>query len=253
MNVDKLIRDSKLFLRRNSSTILTCIGAAGVVATSVLAVKATPKALELLKEAKEEKEDKLTTLEVIQVAGPTYIPAIVTGAATIACIFGANILTKHQQASLMSAYALLDESYKKYQSKVRDVYGKDAEKRIREEIVKGEYVKKGETIDDEKRLFFDFYSMQFFESTMEDVLYAEQWLNRTLASNGYVSLNEFHDALGLPRKDYGFEMGWSAETDLAFRGYSWIDFEHEKAELEDGLECVIISMSREPDAGYMDF
>lgn len=253
MNVDKLIRSSKVFLKRNSSTILTCVGAVGVIATSVLAVKATPKALELLKEAKEEKEDKLTMLEIIQVAGPAYIPAIVTGAATITCIFGANILNKRQQASLMSAYALLDESYKKYQSKVKEIYGEDAEKRIREEIMKGEYVKKGEPIDEEKRLFFDFYSMQFFESTMENVLNAEQWFNRTLASNGYASLNEFYDALGLPRKEYGFKVGWSAETDMTFHGYSWIDFEHEKVELEGGLECVIISMSREPGTGFMDF
>lgn len=38
--------DSKIgrSLKKASPTILTCIGAAGVVATAVLAVKATPKA-----------------------------------------------------------------------------------------------------------------------------------------------------------------------------------------------------------------
>ena len=42
------------FLKRNASTILTCVGAVGVVATSVMAVKATPKALILLEKAKGE-------------------------------------------------------------------------------------------------------------------------------------------------------------------------------------------------------
>ena len=36
-------------LKKASPTILTCIGAAGVVATAVLAVKATPKADSLIK------------------------------------------------------------------------------------------------------------------------------------------------------------------------------------------------------------
>lgn len=34
----------KLFFKRNSSTILTVLGCAGVVATAVLSVKAAPKA-----------------------------------------------------------------------------------------------------------------------------------------------------------------------------------------------------------------
>ena len=36
-------------LKKASPTILTCIGAVGVVATAVLAVKATPKALEMVR------------------------------------------------------------------------------------------------------------------------------------------------------------------------------------------------------------
>ena len=90
------------FLTRNASTILTFIGAGGVIATSVIAVKATPGALKLLERAKEEKGEDLTTLEKVKVAGPAYIPAVVTGASTIACIFGANVLNKRNQASLMS-------------------------------------------------------------------------------------------------------------------------------------------------------
>lgn len=35
---------NKQFWHRNASTFLTCLGGAGVVATAVMAVKATPKA-----------------------------------------------------------------------------------------------------------------------------------------------------------------------------------------------------------------
>lgn len=252
MNVDKVIRDSKIFLKRHSSTILTCVGAAGVIVTSVLAVKATPKALALLEEAKAEKEEELTKLEIIEVAGPAYIPAILTGAATITCIFGANVLNKQQQASLMSAYALLENSYKEYQSKAKELYGKDADERIKQEIVRGMYKTKTPSNDD-KQLFFDFFTMEFFESTIEEVMAAEEAFNRILVTNNYASLNEYCDVLGIPRAEYGFELGWSSDLDKTFYGYSWIDFEHEKAVMSDGLECTIITMSREPEFDYLDY
>ena len=141
------------FIKRNASTILTCLGAAGVVSTAVMAVKATPKAMSLIDDAierivypngrepidVEEKNDELTAWEKVVVAGPTYAPAIIMGAATIACIFGSNVITKHQQASLMGAYALLDNSYKEYKKKVEDLYGEEAGEKIRGEIAKDKY------------------------------------------------------------------------------------------------------------------
>lgn len=153
------------------STVLTCIGAAGVVATSAMAVKATPKAIEMLKNAEEEKGDKLTKFEVVKTAAPAYIPAAVTGATTIACIFGANILNKHQQAAMASAYALLDRSYKAYSNKVRELYGEDSSAEIKEALAKDEY----EEIDreepsDDKELFFDFNTLQYFEAPFDEVV-----------------------------------------------------------------------------------
>lgn len=101
------------FWHRNVSTVLTCLGSVGLVATTVLSIKATPKALQLIEEAKEEKGEELTKWEKVKVAGPKYIPTVLVGVSTLVCIFGANVLNKRQQASLISAYALLDESYKK--------------------------------------------------------------------------------------------------------------------------------------------
>lgn len=45
----------RLFTKRNTSTVLTCLGGVGVVATTVLAVKAMPKALQLIEEEKQKK------------------------------------------------------------------------------------------------------------------------------------------------------------------------------------------------------
>ena len=250
--MNKLVGKTKWFLKRNGSTILTIGGAAGVIATAVVAVKETPKALYLLEQAREEKGEDLTAIEKVKVAGPVYIPSIIIGASTIACIFGANALNKRSQASLMSAYALLDNSYKEYREKVTEIHGEEAEKNIRHEIVKDKY-EEHPFYRNNKQLFFDSFSMRYFESTIEDVLKAEHMFSRTLANFGYANLNEFYDMLGLDHTDYGYELGWSANTDIAFYGYSWLDFEHEKVILDDGLECTIISANQEPDSGYMGF
>ena len=156
-------------IHNHSPTILTCIGAAGVIMTAVLAVKATPKAIELLDEAKDEKGEDLTKLEVIDIAGPVYIPSIIAGTATIACIFGANVLNKRSQATLMSAYALLDNSYKEYMKKTEELYGDDADPQIKEELAKEKY-KEGIIIPKEEELFFDFKTLQYFHATMNEVV-----------------------------------------------------------------------------------
>lgn len=168
--MNNLVNVSKSFLKRNASTILTCLGAAGVIATSITAVKATPKAEMLLREAEEEKGENLTTLEKIQTAGPAYIPSLLIGVSTIACIFGANVLNTRQQATLMSAYGLLETSYKEYSKKVKELYGEEADNNVKEEVTKEHYTEIPETIPEGKQLFFDFKTLNYFESTMDEVL-----------------------------------------------------------------------------------
>lgn len=160
------------FLKRHSSTILTVMGAIGVGATAVIAVKDTPKALRILDEAEQEKGEELTVKEKIITAGPVYIPAIAVGVSTIACIFGANALNKRNQAALMSAYALLDQSYKDYKRKVSDIYGEDADKRIIEEVAKEELELRDNTDDtDDSNVvtIFDGTTMRSFESVLDRI------------------------------------------------------------------------------------
>ena len=241
-----LLQTSKLFMKRNGSTVLTCLGAVGVVVTAVTAVKATPKAMLLLEQAEEEKGGELTRLETVKVAGPAYIPSIVIGVSTIACVLGSNILNKRQQASLASAYALVDSSYREYKNKVVELYGEDADKEIKREIVKAKPRECKFETNGEKRLFYDFYSRRYFESTLEQVQNAEYFANRELRMKDCLSVNEFYELLGLEPLLEGDELGWSTEACFAFDYNAWIDFDHEKVELEDGLECIIISMFTEP-------
>ena len=79
----------------HSPEILTGIGIAGMITTTVLAVKATPKALRLIEAEKHDMhKDELTAIETVKVAWKPYIPAAVTGVTAMGCLIGAMIRNK---------------------------------------------------------------------------------------------------------------------------------------------------------------
>lgn len=246
--MNELLQKTKRFIDRNSTTILTCVGSAGVIATAVLSAKATPKALQLIENAKEEKGEELTKLETVKAAAPVYIPAVLVGASTIACVVGAQVLNKRKQAALMSAYALLDNSYKEYKKKVKELYGEEADKNVKNELAKDKYEKQEVKVSENPgmQLFYDEYSGRYFESTLETVLKAEYHINRLIATDYAAYLNEFYDLLGIDTVDYGDHLGWSIGQLSDTYWVSWVEFEHTKITLDDGLECTIISIFTEP-------
>lgn len=226
-----------------------------------MAAKATPKALEKIEEAKQEKGEELSKWEKVKAAGPKYTGTIVVGTATVVCIFGANILNKKHQANLASAYALVDQSYKQYQQKVKEIYSEDAHQEIMDAIAaeKAEnmavqapgYVNNNRLYVDEKcgetRLFYDEYGDRFFEATLEQVISAQYHLNRNYVLRGYTVLNELYDFLGLEPTDYGSEVGWVANDD----GKYWIEFDNREINIK-GVDCILISMPFAPDLEWQE-
>ena len=248
--MNNLLRRTKLFANRHGSTILTCVGGAGVITTAVLAVKATPKALTSIDHAEEAKGEKLTKLEIVKVAGPVYIPAVVSGLGTLVCIFGANALNKRQQAALISAYAFLDNAHKEYKKKVIDLYGEEADKEVKTQIAKDKYETANIVLDDDKKLFFDDFSGRYFESTSANVIRAEYEINKKISLWGGAEVNEFYELLGIPQMSALNRMGWSTGGLMADTWQDWLDFKHDKVIMDDGLECTIISTWPEPMYDY---
>lgn len=245
-------------LEQMAPAILGWAGAIGVVVTAVLAVKVTPKAMEAIQsKAQKEDEQEVSKLEAVKEGWKFYIPAAVAGATSIACILIANVLNKKQQVSIVSAYALLNHSYNEYKRKVIDIYGKEAHDVVMESIAADRVARDHvihapncfrnscldfEGADEEERLFYDDYSKRYFTSTISKVLQAEYHLNRNLAlDGGGIYLNEFYDLLGIEKIKEGDSIGWFINDDVY-----WIDFNHVKATIDDGLECWVIEMIIEP-------
>lgn len=232
------------FLKRHSSTILTIAGAGGVVATSILSVKATPKALTLIEEAKKEKGDELTVTETIKAAWKPYIPAVITGLSTITCIFGINYVSAKNQAALASAYVLLDNTFKEYRKKTSSLYGEDADKIIRNEVIKA---KAGDQeIAPGYMLFFDFNSMRYFQKTMDEVLAAESEFLEAFHARGYACLNEYYDCLGEPRVPHGYQLGWFDIENNDPYNCKELEFIYERTLIGNDVECWTISTNQPP-------
>lgn len=248
-----IINKLALFTKENASSILTGVGAVGVVATAVTAAKATPKAMALVQNAENQKNEELSTLDKIIIAGPAYIPSILIGASTIACVFGANYLNKQKQEALTAAYMMLDNSYKKYKDKVKEVCGEETEQRIREEIAKDGFEIEYSDIDSEKKLFYEPISERYFESTIEEVQRAEYELNHKLILKDYANINDFYKLLGLTPTKVGDKIGWSTYAGYVCYGYNWIDFKHDSIELDGGLECIAIDYPYQPSLDYTDY
>lgn len=251
--MNKLISNSKLFLKRNSSTILTYVGAAGVIGTTITAIQATPKAMQILEQMEEEKGDELTNLEKIQAAVPVYIPTIILGASTLACIFGANVLNKRNQASITSAYALLSSSYKEYRDKVLDLYGEEAESLVVEKIAQDNYDKESAPEDNGGELFYDDYSKRYFRSTVEKVQRAEYEINRDLIMMDYATINDFYKYLDLPPIEGGDKLGWTTCINYDCYWQLWIDFSHSRTVMDDGTDCRIIRILTDPIVDFEEY
>ena len=260
--MNDLLNRTSIFCKRHGATILTCLGGVGVVATTALAIKATPKALEIIDICEEEKGEELTAIEKVSVAWKPYVPTVLIGAGTLACIFGANVLNKHQQASLISAYTLIDNSYREYQAKLKELYGEEAHQEIVDAIAAEKaknvgvrapgYVDSSTLFVDEhcgdNRLFYDEYGDRFFETTLEQVISAEYHLNRNFILRGYTTLNELYDFLGLEPTDYGDTVGWAVEDELY-----WIDFNQRKTTINNNVECCVIEMPWGPSPNFLEY
>lgn len=235
----------ELFLKKNSTKILTVCGSIGVVTTSVLAVKATPKAMKLIELEKKNKNTKeLKTIEKIKAGWKPYIPSIICGISTIGCIVGCHQLNTKRQAALVSAYDILNKSYMQYKDTVQDVYKLNEDNEIKRQILSKNY--DNIQAEEDKDLFWDYHSMRWFYSTIEDIRKAQIIFNEHLSTNGYAYLNDWYKLIGMLPVEYGYELGWTTVRNDDYYSQDEVEFDLEKTVMDDGLECWILTMPYPP-------
>lgn len=240
----------KTAIKKHSPEILTGIGIAGMITTTVMAVRATPKALILIEERKEEiGAEKLEAMDMVKTTWACYIPAAITGTLSVACLIGASSVNARRNAALATAYTLSESALKDYQGKVIEMFGEKKNEAVKDAVAKDK-VKKNpvvtrEVIITEKgnTLCYDAISGRYFKSDIEKIKKAECELNRQMLDDMYVSLNDFYYEIGLDSVKLGDELGWNVDS-----GYIDLSFSSQLA--SDGTPCLVIDYSVAPRYDY---
>lgn len=245
-NISKILSSIRTSAAKHSPEILMGIGIAGMVATSVMAVRATPKALRLIEDKKAKtKEEKLTPIETVKITWICYLPAVITGGVSIACLIGANSVNARRNAALATAYTLSESALKEYQEKVVETIGEKKEQSVRDAIAKDKMEKNPVTnheiiiTNKGNTLCFDVVSGRYFKSDIEKLKKAVNELNRRMRDEMYISLNEFYYEIGLNGISIGDDLGWNIDN-----GYIEPSFSSQLA--EDGTPCLVVGYYVEP-------
>lgn len=245
-NLSKFCKYVKSATVKHSPEILTGVGIAGMVTTTVMAVRATPKAMRLLEdEKKRQNVDKLEPRDIVKTTWKCYIPAAVTGTVSVVCLIGASSVNARRNAALTAAYTLSESTLRDYQKKVIETIGEKKEQTVRDAVAKERLEKnpvenkeviitaKGET------LCFDAVSGRYFKSDIDKLKKAENDLNRQMRDEMYISLNDFYYEVGLDPVELGEDLGWNIDD-----GYIDLHFSSQLA--TDGTPCLVIDYGYGP-------
>lgn len=245
------IKSLKSNISKNSPTILTGMAVAGLVTTVGLAVKATPKALQIIDLAEQETGYQLEKKEVIKATWKCYIPTALMGAASIGCIIGANKVSLRRNAALASVYSVTEATLKEYQNKVVETIGEKKAKQVKDEVAK-EVVKKNPPNEKEviitgkgETLCLDVLSGRYFKSDIDKIRRVENDINSRMLQDDFISLNDVYYELGLEPTKLGDNMGWHQDESLLY-------FDFSSQLTPEGVPCMVIDYQVEPQYDYMD-
>ncbi len=251
--VTRVVGRNVLVVQKNSPTILFGAGVVGVVATVVLASRATLKVEEVLTTgqkdlamveevshanySKSDQKHDISTIKIRTALGVAklYAPAVVVGTFSIAALTGSHHIMSKRNAAVTAAYATIEKAFDRYRERVVDELGeeKDLEFRHGSELKivadpnKKDKDKAVTTVGPFDRSgyerFFDQYNINWQNNADLNLFFIkcqQNWANDRLRARGWVLLNEVYKSLGLEETKAGCVVGWYLNGD----GDNYIDF-----------------------------
>lgn len=225
---ETLVNTTRQFVDKNSPHVLTGMALAGLVSTTVMALKAGPKARDILENHQKDmayvkpgdKEARRSvTWNTVKEMTPTILPPIVMGGITAGCIIGADRISTKRLAVMSAAYTLTETALHDYQNKVEELMGERKAQKIKDAIVQDKVTNNPPPQDPTQIvmtgngdvLCMDNYSGRYFRSSGPKIEHAIVKLSADCASDMYVSLNDLYDYLGIQQVPMGNDFGWNAD------------------------------------------
>lgn len=256
VNVSRAFHRTGFKLKKASPEILLGAGIIGGVVTVVTACKATVKAQEIIEEAKdsiekihmvadmaandeemakqynEEDLKKDLTIAYVQTGVElvkVYLPSILTGAASIACVLTGHNIIRGRNAALAAYAAAVKKNFDGYRGRLTERFGeeldrellynikaKEIEETVMHEDGTTEVVKKVVNAMDPNAIsdyafLFDENCLGYtgdWETDYTIVRNIQAQLNDRLQRKEVILLNDLREAFGLRRSKAGQHVGW---------------------------------------------
>lgn len=236
--------------QKHMPAILFVAGVTGVVATVVLACRATLKVTDIIEEAQEQideveslehsdsEEGKALAKIYFRAGGKIallYAPAVGVGILSVGALTGAHVTLTRRNVALTAAYAAVEKGFRQYRDRVVAEFGEGKDAEFRYGASKGEIVEEtaeGPKVSEVTRLGCDdpsIYARWFDdscstwqrnpESNRFFLKCQQNYLNDLLKSRGHVFLNEVYERLGMKHTRPGSIVGW-----VKGQGDGFIDF-----------------------------
>lgn len=240
-----------LKLRKASPDIMLIGGVVGIVGAAVMACKATLKAKDVIEETHclidDTQEDalernlpeKYRKREIFKVyirqTGKLlkiYAPSIALGTLSIGSVIGSHCVLNRRYIGTAAAYKAVEEAFKAYRGRVKELVGEEDEKLIYLGGKKKETIKVKDIDENGEEVlitenggvvfnpnyggspyakFFDESSPEWKKNSEYNRMFLEaqqKYANNLLNAQGHVFLNEVYDMLGIPRTQAGAVVGW---------------------------------------------
>ena len=223
MNLTVLGRTAQKLAVDNSPQILTAVGVVGVVSTALLTGKAAYRAGQLIADSAPEPY-ALDPREKFELTWKLFIPAAGSGLLTISAIVAGSHISASRAAGLAAAFTISERAFDEYRDKIVQKMGPKKEQEARDEIAQERVQRNNDSFLQLARtqldlivvsgtdvICYDMYSDRYFTGSMEALKQAQNNLNHRMLSDGYASLSDFYELIGLPPTQFSDQIGWVSD------------------------------------------
>lgn len=261
IKLSNIFSNTGKYLKKHEPELLVGIGIAGMISTVILAVKATPKALELIELEKKYpsrkgetlseaiKTKSITRTEIIKACWKPYLYPSLLGIASITCIIGGTTINTKRNAALTTAYAITENAFTTYKNKVIETIGEKRERNLQGKIAE-DGVKNNPPVNNQviittrgNTLCKDSISERYFKSDIDTIRKVINELNRRMTIENYISLEEFYYELGLKPMKHADRLGWEIDDGL-------LEVYFDTCLADNDEPCIVLNYNIYPKYGY---
>jgi len=218
MNMTDVMRKIERIARENSPTILTALGVSGSITTAYLTGRAAYASASIIQAEEElDVERVLTVVDKTKLVWKLYIPAGLSGLATVAMIVSASRVGSRRTAAITAAYSISEKAFVEYQEKVIETLGEKKEQAVRDQIAQDRITNNpvaNSTVvmtANGNVLCCELYTGRYFNSDMETLRKAENELNARLLREMYATLSDWYSLIGIPYTANSCDIGWDSD------------------------------------------